>query len=68
LPLGVGGAAGRVGALGLAEENGHELVHAGIGEQQVGAVRHERGGRDNGVPLRLEKVEERLADLCGGHH
>ena len=33
--LGVGGAAGLVGAFGLAEENGHELVHAGVGEQQV---------------------------------
>ena len=65
--LGVGGAPGRVGALGLAEEDGHELVHAGVGEQQVRAVRQERGRRDDGVLLRLEEVEERLADLCAGH-
>jgi len=36
--LGVGGPPGRVGALHLAQEDGHELVHAGIGEQQIGRV------------------------------
>jgi hypothetical protein len=65
--LGVGRAAGRVGALHLAEEDGHELVHAGVGEEQVRRVRHQRGRRDNGVLLRLEEVEERLADLRAGH-
>jgi hypothetical protein len=27
-----------VRTFGLAEEDGHELVHAGVGEQQVGAA------------------------------
>jgi hypothetical protein len=66
--LGVGGAAGGVGALGLVEEDGHELVHAGVGEEQVGAVRQEAGRGDDGVLLRPEEVEERLADLRAGHH
>ena len=72
--LGVGGAAGLVGTFGLAEEDGHELVHAGVGEQQVGAVRHEAGRRHNGVLLRLEEVEKVLPDLAAraylraGHH
>ena len=61
--LGVRRATRRVGALGLAEEDGHELVHAGIREQQVGRVRHQRGRGNDGVLLRLEEVEERLADF-----
>jgi hypothetical protein len=37
--LGVGGAFPRGGL--VAEEVGHELVHAGVGEQQVGGGRHQ---------------------------
>lgn len=66
--LGVGGAARRVRTFRLAEEDGHELVHAGVGEQQIRRVRHQRGRRDDGVRLRFEKIEERLADLRAGHH
>ena len=71
--LGIGGAAGCVGAFRLAEEDGHELVHAGIREQQVRRIGQEARGGDDGVLLRLEEVEERLADFvagrdaCGAH-
>ena len=54
--LGVGGAAGGVRAGLLAEEDRHELVHAGVGEQQVGRVRHEAGRRHNGVLFLLKKI------------
>jgi hypothetical protein len=30
-----------VRAMNLAEEDGHELVHAGVGEQQVRRIRHQ---------------------------
>ena len=66
--LGVSRATGCVGALGLSEEDGHELVHAGVGEQKVRRIGHERGRGNNGVLLRLEEVEERLTDLRAGHH
>ena len=48
----------------LAEENGDELVHAGVREEQVRRIRHEAGRRHDGVLLRLEEIEERLANLC----
>ena len=51
-------------ALRLAEEDGHELLHTGVREQKVRRVRPQRGRRDDGVLLRLEEVQERLADLC----
>ena len=74
--LGVGGAgvgrgddAGPAGDVGFAlvEENGDELVHAGIGEQEAGRVGHERRGRHDSVLLLREEIEKRLADLGGGH-
>ena len=74
--LGVGGAgvaagdgAGPLGDVrgALAEEDRHELVHAGVGEQQVGRVRHQARGGHDGVPLRLEEIEERLAYFRTGH-
>ncbi len=52
----------------LAEEDGHELVHAGIGENAcavAAGVAHVVTG-DDGVLLLLEEVEEALADLGGG--
>ena len=52
----------------LSEKNRDELVHAGIGEQKVRRVGHERTRRNYGVLFRLEEVEERLADLRGCHH
>ena len=64
--LGVGGAGRVVGALDLAEEDGHELVHARVGEEQVGRVGHEAGGRHDGVLLRLEEIEEVLPDAAAG--
>ena len=47
--LGVCGAARSVGALFRAEEDGHELVHPGVGEEQVWRFGQEAGGRHNGV-------------------
>jgi hypothetical protein len=66
--LGVGGATGCVRAFRLAEEDRHELVHAGVREQQVRRIGQKARGRHNGVLLRLEEVEERLADLRTRHH
>jgi len=60
------GPLGDVG-LALAEEDRDELVHAGIGEQQVGAVRHEAGAGYDRVLLGPEEIQERLADLGGRH-
>ena len=39
--LGVGGTPGDVRATHLSEKNRYELVHASVGEQQVGRVRHQ---------------------------
>ena len=64
--LGIGGAGRGVGAVNLAEEDGDELVHARVGEQQVGRIGHEAGGRHDGVALRFEKIEEVLPDLAAG--
>ena len=52
----------------LAEEDGDELVHARIGEDAcavAAGVAHVVTG-DDGVILRFEEIEERLADLGGG--
>ena len=65
--LGVGGAARGVGAVGLAEKDRHELVHTGVGEQQVGRVRQQASGFDDGVLFRFEEIEEGLTDLIRGH-
>ena len=75
--LGVGGAGvgagdgaapgAHVGAA-LAEEDGHELVHAGVGEQQIRRVGHERRRRHDGVLFLAEEIEELLADLGAGEH
>ena len=56
-----------VGAVDLTEEDGHELVHASIGEEQVGTVRHETAGRDDGVLFRFKKIEEALTNLSASH-
>ena len=66
--LRVGGASGSVRAGQLAEEDRHELVHAGVGKQQVGRVRHEAGRRHDGVLFVLKKIEEGLSDLRAGLH
>ena len=61
-------AAGRVRTFDLPKKNRDELVHARVREQQVWRVGHQRTRRHDGVLLRLEEVEERLADLGAGHH
>lgn len=49
-----------------AEEDRLELVHPGVGEQQRGVVDGDHGARrPTGVRLRLEVVDERLADPIG---
>src|SRR5206468_889206 len=53
--------------LPLAQEDGDELVHPRIGEQQIRRVGHETRRGHDGVPLRLEEVEKRLADFATGH-
>ena len=63
--VGAGNAASPLRDIGgfLTEENGDELVHAGVREQEVRRVRHETRGGHDGVLLFVEKIEERLADL-----
>ena len=63
--LGVGHAGPRRGA--FAEKEGHELVHAGVREKQVGRGGQQRRRRDDGVALGLEEVEEALAEPGGSH-
>ena len=65
--LGVGSPARGVRALRLAEEDRDELVHPGVGEEQVRGVRHQARRLDDRVLLRFEEIEEGLADLGGGH-
>ena len=50
------------------QEVRHKLVHAGIGEEQAGTLRHQRCGGYNGVLLLTEKIKETLANLRCGHH
>ena len=49
----------------LTEEVGLERHHAGHGEQQVGVVRDETRGRDDGVTALLEEPEEGATELIG---
>ena len=65
--LGIGGAGRIVGGFFDAEEKRHERVHPGIGEEQTGRLRQQRGGRHNGVLLFTEKTQEALADGGGSH-
>jgi hypothetical protein len=50
----------------LPQEDGNELVHAGVGEEQVGRVRQETRGRHEGVAFGFKKIEEILPDLAAG--
>ena len=54
-------------ARGRTEKDRHELVHPGIREEKVGGVGQQTRGRDDGVLLAAEEIEERTADLGGGH-
>jgi hypothetical protein len=47
----------------LAEEDRNELVHASIRKQQVRRIGQQARRGHDGVLLRLEEVEKRLADL-----
>ena len=46
------------GGFCLAEEDRHELVHAGIGEQQIRRVGQKRRRRHNGVLFLAEEIEK----------
>lgn len=51
---------------GGTEEDGLELVHPGVGEEQRGVVDGHHGARRPGrVRFRLEKVDERRPDPAG---
>ncbi len=65
--LGVGRARRLPGRALLAEENGHELVHARVREKQIRRIRQERRRRDDGVLFLAKEIEKGLADLGGGH-
>jgi hypothetical protein len=51
----------------LAQKNRHELIHARVGEEEIGRIREKRGRGHDGVTLLLEEVQKRLADLGAGH-
>ena len=51
----------------LAQEEGHELHHAGVDEQQVGIVEDHRGTGHLGVTGADEMIQEPLPDLMGLH-
>ena len=51
----------------LAEKNGHELIHASVGEKQVGRIRHERRRGHNRVLLFAKEIEKTLTNLGAGH-
>jgi len=57
---------GNVGST-LAQENGHELVHAGIGEEQVGRIGQQARGGHYGVPLGFEEIQEALSYFGARH-
>ena len=50
-----------------AEKDRHELVHAGVGEEQVRRVRQKRRRRHDGVLFLAKEIEKGLADLGGSH-
>jgi len=66
--LRVGRAARRVRALDLAEENGHELVHARVGEEQIRTLGQQARRRHDRVALRFEEIEKGSSNLGAGHH
>src|SRR6187549_3084844 len=52
----------------LPQEQVLELIHPGVGEEQRGVVvGHERSAGDDAMPVPLEVLQERRANLLGGH-
>src|SRR5437667_5393623 len=51
----------------LSEKNGHELVHASIGEKQIGRVWHERRRSHNRVLFFAKEIEKTLTNLGASH-
>jgi hypothetical protein len=49
------------------EEDVLELVHARIGEEQIGRVGQQRGRGHNGVLFLAKEIEKGLADFGRGH-
>ena len=54
-------------ALGLSEEDRHELIHPRVREQQIRRVGHQARRLHDRVLLGLKEVEVGLADLRGIH-
>jgi len=52
----------------LAEEDGHELVHAGVGEKEVGGIGQQARRGHDGVLLRSEEIEKRLSYIGTGFY
>lgn len=59
--LGIGGCG--VGGWAFVEEVGDELVHAGVGEEEVGGAGEEGFGGDEGVSAVFEVVDEGVTDF-----
>ena len=57
----------RVGSLLVAKEIGNELVHPGIGEEQVRGFREKRSRRNDLMLLRLEEIKKGLTDFPSFH-
>src|SRR5436309_9233156 len=55
------------GRLLLAEKNGHELIHAGVGEKEIWRIRHERRRGHSRVLLFAKEIEKTLTNLSTGH-
>ncbi len=52
----------------LPREDVLELVHAGIREEErLVPMRYDRAGRDDGVPVFLEEIQESLSDFACFH-
>jgi hypothetical protein len=52
----------------LGEKNRDELIHAGVGEKQIGRVGQKRRRRHNRVLLFAKEIEKALTDFGAGHN
>jgi hypothetical protein len=52
----------------LGEKNRDELIHAGVGEKQIGRVRHQRRRGHDRVLLFAKEIEKALTDFGAGHN
>ena len=52
----------------FAQKDGNELIHARIGEKEIGGTGHQARRRHDSVILRLEEIQKVLTDLLAGTH